>query len=75
MLSLADHQLVAFLASSFREDAPFWIAPNSESLPTINKHQITIDEAPKLRKEFPETWIWESFIENGFVKDKYFSLL
>lgn len=32
---------------------------------------------PTVRTEFPETWIWENLIENGFVKksSKYLILL
>lgn len=51
--------------SKFR-DGPFWSLPTT-SRPVNNNPKI-IDTSPKLRKDFPETWIWENFNENGFFK-------
>lgn len=29
-------------------------------------------EPPKIRKEFPETWIWDDLDDNGFVLEIYY---
>lgn len=52
--------------SKVREDGPFWSLP-STSTPLSTNHKV-VDTSPKLRKDFPETWIWEHLNENGFVK-------